>query len=162
MDDEEKCLNKEWLGNWKGVNIEREPYTTTTRQTTDTTAVDKDTACHIADLATRESTVAIAAYEGPVYDFYLLQVTSEGVEELQNDMTDDYLNEYPRGSNVLKGHFFLRENLHDMTYTLDTNRLAVVHAATVRLICSSANKRNKRKHVYKLPLVQHEEIIASL
>ena len=83
----------------------------------------------MADLAAKGSTVAIAAFEDPVYDFYLLKVTSDGVEELEEQLTDDYSCHYPSGSAVLKGHFFLRENLQDMTYTLDTKRLAVVIAA---------------------------------
>ncbi|KAK3741501.1 hypothetical protein QZH41_002971 [Actinostola sp. cb2023] len=81
-------------------------------------------------LAAQGSTVAMAAFEDPVYDFYLLKVTSEGVEELEEPLTNDYSCHYPRGSCVLKGHFYLRENIQDMTYTLDIKHLAVVYAAT--------------------------------
>ena len=80
----------------------------------------------MADLAAKGSTVAIAAFEDPTYDFYLLKVASNGVEELEEPMTDDYSCQYPNGSAVLKGHF-LRENLQDRTYTL------VLYAGTVRL-----------------------------
>lgn len=45
---------------------------------------------HIADLAAKGSTVAIAAFEDPAYDFYLLKVTSNGKKELQEPTTDDY------------------------------------------------------------------------
>ena len=48
-----------------------------------------DTAAHIADLAVKGSTVAIAAVDDPMYDFFLLKVTSEGVEELDSNYTDD-------------------------------------------------------------------------
>ena len=41
----------------------------------------------MADLAAKGSTVAIAAFEDPAYDFYLLKVTSNGVEELEEPMT---------------------------------------------------------------------------
>lgn len=164
MDDEDNCLNKEWLDDWKEVDILRESSVATTRQTTETLALDHDTAAHIADLAAKGSTVAIAAYEDQDYDFYLLKVTSEGVEELEEPLTDDYSCHYPSGSAVLKGHFFLRENITDMTYTLDINRLAVVYAATVRHICSelSVKKRRQTKPIYKLSLAQHEEIISSM
>ncbi|KAK3749031.1 hypothetical protein QZH41_006224 [Actinostola sp. cb2023] len=128
MDDEESCSNKAWLDEWKEVNIPREGATATTRQTTETSAVDHDTASHIADLAAQGSTVAIAAIEDPVYDFYLLKVTSEGVEELEEPLTDDYSCHYPKGSCVLKGHFYPRENIQDMTYTIDIKHLAVVYA----------------------------------
>ena len=107
--------------------------------------------------------MAIAALDDPVYDFYLLKVTSHGVEELSEGFTDDYLCHYCEGSEVWKGHFYLHDNIHDMTYTLDTKRVAAVFAATVRHICSDLTvKRHKKKPIYKLPLMQHEEIIASL
>lgn len=79
-------------------------------------------------------------------------------------MTDDYSCQYRSGSVVLKGHFFLRENLQDMTNTLDTKRLAVVYAGTVRAICTdlSVKKKNRNKPIYKLSMQQHEEIIGSM
>ena len=50
-----------------------------------------------------------------------------------------------------------------MTYTLDKKRVAAVFAATVRHICSDlAVKKRNKKTIYKLSLMQHEEIIASL
>ena len=101
--------------------------------------MDNDTTSHITDLAAKGSTVAIAAFEDPIYDFYLLKVTSDGVEELEEPVTDDYSCHYPSGSAVLKGQFFLRENLQDMTYTLDTKRLAVVCAGTVGAVCTDVS-----------------------
>ena len=162
--DEANCFNKEWLDEWKEVDVPRESSTATTRQSSEVLAVDHDTAAHIADLAAKDSIVAIAAFEDPDFDFYLLKVTSEGVEELEEPLTDDYSSHYPRGSAVLKGHFFLRENFADMTYTLDTKRQAAVYATTVRHICSelSVKKRGRNKLIYKLSLIQHEEIIASM
>ena len=79
-------------------------------------------------------------------------------------MTDDYSCHYPSGSAVLKGDFFLRENLQDMTYTLDTKRMAAVHAGTVRAICTdlSVKKKSRNKAIYKLSMQQHEEIIGSM
>ena len=117
----------------------------------------------MADLAVKGSTVAIAADDDPMYDFYLLKVTSEGVEELESDYTDDHQCTAFRGEKVLKGNFYLRDNIHDMTFTLDIKRRAVVYAATVRHLCAELPTRKRgRKTIYKLPLKENEEIIASL
>ena len=163
MDDEPNCLYKAWIDDWKEESVVREATPATTRQESAIPILDHDTASHIADLATQGSTVAIAALDDPMYDFFLLKVTSHGVEELSEDFTDDYLCHYCEGSEVLKGHFYLRDNIHDMTYTLDTKRVAAVFAATVRHICGDLTvKRRSKKPIYKLSLLQHEEIIASL
>ena len=98
-----------------------------------------------------------------MYDFYLLKLTSEGVEELDENYTDDYEFTALRGTRGLKGHFYLRDYIHDMTFTLDENRTAVVYASTVRQICGEIPcKKRGRKYIYKLPLKESEEIIASL
>ena len=164
LDEEDQYKNKEWVDDWKEVEIKREASPATTRQSTATSALDNDTMAHMADLAAKGSTVAIAAFEDPAYDFYPLKVTSNGMEELEEPMTDDYSCQYPSGSVVLKGHFSLRENLQDMTNTLDTKRLAVVYAGTVRAICTdlSVKKKNRNKPIYKLSMQQHEEIIGSM
>ena len=134
-----------------------------TRQATETSILDHDTATHIADLAVNGTTVAIAAADDPVYDFYLLKVTSEGVEELEDNFTVDYECTAFRGLQVLKGNFYLRDNIHDMTFTLNEKRTAVVYAATVRHICCELPaKRRGRKKIYKLPREENEEIIATL
>ena len=143
LDDEDQCKNKEWVDGWKEVEIKRETSTATTRQSTATSTLDNDTTSHMADLAAKGSTVAIAAFEDPVYDFYLLKVTSDGVIELEKPITDDYSCHYPIGSSVLKGHFYLRENLQDMTYTLDNKREAIVCAGTVRAICTDLSVKKK-------------------
>ena len=64
---------------------------------------------------------------------------------------------------VLRGHFLLRDNLIDMTYKLDERKVAIVHAATVRHICSDllVVKRG-RKSVFKVPVDLNEEILASM
>ena len=131
------------MDDWKDVSVVQEATAATTRQESEIPILDHDTASHIADLATQGSTVAIAALDDPVYDFYLLKVTSDGVEELGEDFTDDYLSHYCEGSEVLKGHFYLHDNIHDMTYTLDTKRVAAVFAATVRHICSDLTVKKR-------------------
>ena len=86
-----------------------------------------------------------------------------GVEELDENYTDDYEFTALRGTRGLKGRFYLRDNIHDMTFTLDENRTAVVYASTVRQICGDIPcKKRGRKYIYKLPLKENEELIASL
>ena len=85
------------------------------------------------------------------------------MEELDDNYTDDYEFTALRGTQALKGHFYLRDNIHDMTFTLDENRTAVVYASTVRQICGDIPRKKKgRKYIYKLPLKENEELIASL
>ena len=62
--------------------------------------------------------MAIAA--DAMYDFYLLKVTSDGVEELTANETDGYGKLFSECHRVLQGLFYLRDNIHDMTFTLDT------------------------------------------
>ena len=114
----------------------------------------------IADLATKGSVVAIAAADDPHYDYYLLKVTSDGVTELESAVTDDYGCSFERGSSVLKGNFFLRDNLIDMTYRLDKKKLAFVLVGTVRNVCGEL--KHNRKGIFQVPLEVNEEIIASL
>ena len=63
--------------------------------------------------------VAVAADDAASYDYYLLKVKSNGLEELADNTTDDYGSIYTAGQEVLRGHFFLWDNLIDMTYKLD-------------------------------------------
>lgn len=83
-----------------------------------------------------------------------------GLVELDEPTTDDYGCTFPRGSLGLKGFFFVRDNIIDMTYKIDKNKTAFVLAGTVRHVCGELQKR--RKNIYKVPLTVNEEIIASL
>ena len=65
LDEEDQCKNKEWVDDWKKVEIKREASPATTRQSTATSALDNDTMAHMADLAAKGSTVAIAAFDDP-------------------------------------------------------------------------------------------------
>ena len=89
----------------------------------------------IAEMARTDSVVALAAVCDPNYDCYLLKVTSDGIQNLENIETDNYGTTMPSGSKVLRGHFFVRENLLDMTYKLETSKSVIVHIRTVRCIC---------------------------
>lgn len=93
----------------------------------------------------------------PMYDFYLLKVTSDG--ELESKFTDNYEFNALRGQQVLKVHFYLRGtlmiwHLHLMRSTLQLFTLPVCH------ICGDLTE--KKKHFSKLSLRENEEIIASL
>lgn len=79
VNDEEKCTNKAWPDEWKPVELTGEGDVAT-----EAPILDHDTASYIADLDSKGSTVAIAAEVDPVCDFYLLQVTSDIIEELDS------------------------------------------------------------------------------
>ena len=123
-------------------------------------AIPLDTAVRVADLAAKDSVVAIAAANNPDYDYYLMKVTSDGVVELDEPTTDDYGCTFPRGFLGLEGYSFVRDNIIDMTYKLDKSKTAFVLAGTVRHICGELQKC--RNNIYKVPLTVNEEIIASL
>ena len=158
---EETCNNKAWLEDWREVKIERDSTVATTRQAVDTMeATLGETAVKIADTATKDSIVAVAAGDDPDYEYYLLKVTSDGLLELDEAVTDDYGCSFPRGSVVLKGDFFNKDNLIDMTYKLDLKKTAFVLGATVRAVCGELKR--KRKNIYQVPLAVNEDIITSL
>lgn len=61
----------------------------------------------MADLAVKSSTVAIAAQDDVMYEFYLLKVSLDGIVELKEDFTDDYGSSYRAGHKILKERFYL-------------------------------------------------------
>ena len=144
VEDEETCVNKAWMDNWKEVSICRDGSVSTTKQATETPALYHDTAAHIADLAVKGSTVAIAASDDPMYDFFLLK-DQKVLKSLTatTRMTTTLL---------LQGG-----NIHDMTFILDEKCTAAVYAATVRHICGELQGKKKgRKNIYKRPLRETE------
>ena len=151
------------MDDWKEVTISRDSTVATTRHTREENAVDHDSAVHIADLARKGSIVAVAAEDDPISEYYLFKFTSKGVKELENDILDDYGFTVLTGESSPNGQFYLRLNLHDMTFMLNEKKVAVIYAATVRHICCELeNRRNGRKIVYKLPVNENEESMASL
>ena len=101
----------------------------------------------MTDIVKAGSVVAIAAADNNTYDYYLFKVSSDGAMTLNEPVVDDYNSAYEKGSLVLKGNFFLRDNLIDMTYKLD-NKSAVVYAKTVRAICGDLKQKKKRKNLF--------------
>lgn len=120
--------NVEWVGEWETVTLEREAGGTTTRATN--VEQDLDMALEMADLVARDSVVAIAA-DNSVYDYFLVKVTSNGVQILNDQTNGDYGSSFNKGSRVLYGNFFVRESLIDMTFKLDDTKTAIAFAATV-------------------------------
>ena len=87
MDDQLNCLNKDWLGKWKGVPILREATAATTRQGSEIQVLDHNMALQIVDLAGKDSTVAIASIADPMYYFYPMKDISDGEWELYRWLT---------------------------------------------------------------------------
>ena len=85
-----KNINMEWVGNWKEVKLAREPSGSTTRAAEDVTTAEKWV--QLADLATKDSIVAVTAEDDSHYDYYLLKITSDGVTKLKFDFKDQYGN----------------------------------------------------------------------
>lgn len=79
---------------------------------------------------------------------------------------DDYGSVFSCGQSVLLGHFFLRKNLIDFTFKLEARKQAAVLTGTVHHICRDlvlkSKETQRRKAIYKLPVTEHEEIMASL
>lgn len=65
--------------------IEREASPATIRNTDNTVVMTTDTAVKIADLAVEGSVVAVAADDNANYDYCLLKVKSNSVEELADN-----------------------------------------------------------------------------
>ena len=159
----DKCCNKDFLDDWQTVNIEMlslpSDKVTRSEPSPEATRVEG-----IAELVTEGSVVAVAAEGDPNYDHYLFQVTSQQPELLAKNEQDEYGAVVPKGCKVLTGHFFVRENLLDMTYRLEDKKTAIVHIRTIRCICFELKRKKARndKAIYKVSLEQHEEIMENL
>ncbi|KAL9977203.1 hypothetical protein ACROYT_G014581 [Oculina patagonica] len=94
--------------------------------------------------------------------FCLLKVNSNGVIELTDNTTDDYSSVYTAGQEVHRGHFFLRDNLIDMTHKIVERKVPIVQAVTARNILFDPCSKEGRKSVFKVPVDLNEEILASM
>lgn len=163
MDDEFNCLYKVWIDDWKEEFVFREAIFVIIRQEFEILILDYDTVLYIVDLVIQGSIVVIVVLDDFMYDFFLLKVIFYGVEEFSEDFIDDYLCYYCEGSEVLKGYFYLRDNIYDMIYILDIKRVVVVFVVIVRYICGDfIVKRCSKKFIYKFLFLQYEEIIVLL
>ena len=143
------------------IVLSREPSGVMTRTTEDASTIEHSV--QVADLATKDSIVAVAAEDDSHYDYYLLKASSNGVISLQENFEDPYSGSiYSKGEAVLLGNFFLRENIIDRAYKLD-DKVAGVFPGTVRYICGPlVSKRRRARPIYQVPLDEHEQILASL
>ena len=73
-----------------------------TRTTEDASTIEHSV--QVADLATEDSIVTVAAEDDSHYDYYLLEVTSSGVISLQENFEDPY-----SGSIYAKDRLFVLE-----------------------------------------------------
>ena len=160
LGNSDSCANTEYVDKWCEMEMNRDGQVAVTRQNEDSAGGERVNA--LTDLVEADSIVAIAAADDGCYDYYLLKVSSDGPFILQSDTTDDHGATYQQGSFVLEGHFFLRDNIIDMTYKLD-NKKAIVYANTVGAICGELLMlKRRRKELFKLSLTQHEEIMSML
>ena len=87
-------------------------------------------------------------------------MTTDGVVVLTKDETDDYGSLFQAGNAVVKGNFYLRHNLIDMTFKLDVKKTAIVYPGTVHYVCSELKKKGRvRNEVYQVPMDIREDII---
>ena len=155
----DRCENKQWVGEWKEMKLSRESSGASTRGTEEVATHEESV--QLADLATKDSIVAVAAEDDVHYD-YLMQVTSGGVISLTENIKDADGSNYFKGENVLLGNFLLRENIIDRTFKLDDS-MAVVLPGTIRYICGTLlSKRKRGKSIYQVPLHENEQILESL
>ena len=125
--------------------------------------MDDQVHLHVADLVGKDSVVAIAADDDDIYDYYLFKVTSDGPIVLEDNVTDTDGSVFTKGSYVLQGHFFFRDNLIDMIYKLKLQKMYYIYPGTVRYVCLDLVEKGKgRNKVFKVPMNVHEDIIALL
>ena len=151
------------MGNWKEIVLSRERSGVMTRTTEDASTIEHSV--QVADLATEDSIVTVAAEDDSHYDHYLLKVTSSRVISLQENFEDPYSGSiYSKEQAVLLGNFFLRENIIDRPYMYKIDdKMAGVFPGTVRYIFGPlVPKRRRGRPIYQVPLDEHDRILASL
>lgn len=157
LGNNDACVNSEFVDKWQEIEMSWDGQVVVTRQNQD--AADTKRVNGVTDLVEAGSIVAIAAADDACYDYYLVKVSSPGAVCLSSDTVDDYGAAYQKGSFILEGNFFLRDNI-DMTYKLDKKK-AIVYANTVRAICGELTTiKRHRKELFKFSLAQHEEIMS--
>lgn len=153
QENSSSCVNSAFVDGWWEVEIAQDGQVAVTRQNRD--AADTERVNGITDLVEAGGIVAIAAADDACFDYYLLKVSGPNT-------IDNYGAVYQKGSFILEGNFFLRDNIIDMTYMYKLDkRKAIVYANTVRAICGELTMiRRQRKELFKLSLAQHEEIMS--
>ena len=81
---------------WQEIQLTREGDVSTTRQRSEVAGDERVNA--LTDLVENNTIVAIEAKDVAQFDYYLLQVKSNGAVVLESDECDDYDVGYPTGS----------------------------------------------------------------
>lgn len=114
----------------------------------------------VADLVSKDSIIAIAAEEDASYDYDLLKVTTDGVVVLTKDETDDYGSHFQAGNAVVKGNFYLRLNLIDMTFKLNIKKTALF--ILVQFVMSAQNLKRTEEDIMRCTRFQWTFMMISL
>ena len=148
----------EWVGNWKEVQLAREPSGSTTRAAEDVTTTEQP-----AQLLIWQPKTALWLWQQrmtvTMINNYLLKITSDGITKLKDSFKDPYGNIFKKGQFVLQGKFFLREI--DQAYKVDEKAAAVL-PGTVHYICGALTSKGKRRQIFQVPLNEYKQILASL
>ena len=67
---------------------------------------EKTDAILMHELVTENSIVAVRPKKVGLYDYFVLEVTSEKVETLVKDEVDEFGTSFPKGSKVFRGNYF--------------------------------------------------------
>ena len=123
--------------------------------------IDQNEQFELSELVTEGSTIGVVSENDIQCGFNLLKVTRK--HTIYSSVTDDFNNSLTPDTPVFFGHFYNRESLIDMTYTLCEKKTAVVHQCNLRYICGEIKRSKKgRKTIFKLTMSQQEDIISCL
>ena len=121
------CSNKAYVSNWEERELKRQAGH---GRQLPIRAVVNEQRESLKDLACKASTVGIASGDAE-REYYLLKVTSDGTEVLQNVTTDAWQSAFPPGAEEVHSSFYLAEDYAQHEYTLDEEKETTVYEATM-------------------------------
>ena len=160
-EDYEACQNADYVSAWQTVQLETE----TLQQNSVTMRSDaSENVSSVKEFLAKNTIIAIASGE-PGEEYYLLKVTGNGPEILNKEIKDDWGMCFPTGAEVLRGHFFVRQeedaSLH--SYYLGKGKAAVVYVATACFIWPDLQCRPRNdREVIELSERLHLDILQLL
>jgi hypothetical protein len=113
-------------------------------------------------MVTSDSVVAIKPDTNSILDYFLLSVTSDGVETLDKQETSDFGHVYPKGTKVIKGNYmeYKRSSRKDLIFTRDSRTAIVPYASLI--YCALELIPGKEQNQYLLSNEEHTEILCSI
>lgn len=92
------------------------------------------------------------------------KVLSNGAEILTQSTKDDWGGTFRASTEVLKGHFYVKESSQQLVYHLVCDKKEIVYTATARFICSDLQRvpNAEGKELFSLPEHQHLDILDTL